>query len=239
MDPSAAVGPFAVVERRAPHRSGAAGVGALCFVGEGARLGEEVRLYPRVVVRDGVSRSGTASSSTPGAVLGARRLRLCVSTGAPTARSPGGRGCASRTMWRSAPTPRWTAPRCGVTVIGRGSKVDNLVQVAHNCEIGEDVILVSRSGGVRIDAGSGAARCSPVRSESPTTRPSERGAIVAAKSGLTGDIPAGEVWSGIPARPTGETKRIWAAGRPAARTAAAGSGASRRARRAGEASRQS
>jgi UDP-3-O-[3-hydroxymyristoyl] glucosamine N-acyltransferase len=37
------------------------------------------------------------------------------------------------------------------------------------------------------------------------------GAIITAKSGLTGNVPTGEVWSGIPARPTGDTKRIWAA----------------------------
>jgi UDP-3-O-[3-hydroxymyristoyl] glucosamine N-acyltransferase len=37
------------------------------------------------------------------------------------------------------------------------------------------------------------------------------GAILTAKSGIAHDVPAGEVWSGAPARPTGETKRIWAA----------------------------
>jgi UDP-3-O-[3-hydroxymyristoyl] glucosamine N-acyltransferase len=37
------------------------------------------------------------------------------------------------------------------------------------------------------------------------------GAILTAQSGVPNDIPAGEVWSGTPARPTGEAKRIWAA----------------------------
>ena len=98
----------------------------------------------------------------------------------------------------------------GVTVIGRGSKLDNLVQVAHYCEIGEDVLLASQvgvAGSCRI--GSRAVLAGQVGVADHTTIGA--GAIITAKSGLTGEIPAGTVWSGIPARPTGETKRIWAA----------------------------
>jgi UDP-3-O-[3-hydroxymyristoyl] glucosamine N-acyltransferase len=53
----------------------------------------------------------------------------------------------------------------------------------------------------------------PDRKPGGARRSGGAGAIVTAKSGLTGEIPAGEVWSGIPARPTGEAKRIWAAQR--------------------------
>ena len=49
-------------------------------------------------------------------------------------------------MWRSAPTRPSTAARWRETRIRRGTKIDNLVHVGHNCDIGEDVILVALTG---------------------------------------------------------------------------------------------
>ena len=207
VDPSAAVGPFAVVERRALIGRGSR-VGALCFVGEGARLGEEVRLYPRVVVRDGV-RIGNRVIVHSGAVLGADGFGYAFD-GRAHRKIPQVGGVSIEDDVEIGANTTVDRATLGVTVIGRGSKVDNLVQVAHNCEIGEDVILVSQvgvSGSCRI--GSRAVLAGQVGVADHATIGA--GAIVTAKSGLTGDIPAGEVWSGIPARPTAETKRIWAA----------------------------
>jgi UDP-3-O-[3-hydroxymyristoyl] glucosamine N-acyltransferase len=39
------------------------------------------------------------------------------------------------------------------------------------------------------------------------------GAILTAKSGVPADVPAGEVWGGLPSRPVAETRRIWASER--------------------------
>jgi UDP-3-O-[3-hydroxymyristoyl] glucosamine N-acyltransferase len=207
VDPSAAVGPFAVVERAARVGRGSR-VGALCFVGEGARLGDEVQLYPRVVVRDGVQ-IGNRVIVHSGAVLGADGFGYAFD-GRAHRKIPQVGGVRIEDDVEIGANTTVDRATLGVTVIGRGSKVDNLVQVAHNCEIGEDVILVSQvgvSGSCRI--GSRAVLAGQVGVADHASIGA--GAIITAKSGLTGSVPAGEVWSGIPARPTGETKRIWAA----------------------------
>ena len=207
VDPGAAVGPFAVVEQHA-HIGRGSRVGALCFVGEGARLGEDVHLYPRVVVRDGVQ-IGNRVVVHSGAVLGADGFGYAFD-GRAHRKIPQVGGVRIEDDVEIGANTTVDRATLGVTVIGRGSKLDNLVQVAHNCEIGEDVLLVSQvgvAGSCRI--GSRAVLAGQVGVADHTTIGA--GAIITAKSGLTGEIPAGTVWSGIPARPTGETKRIWAA----------------------------
>ena len=203
----AAVGPFAVVERRARIGRGSR-VGALCFVGEGARLGEDVQLYPRVVVRDGVQ-IGNRVIVHSGAVLGADGFGYAFD-GHAHRKIPQVGGVRIEDDVEIGANTTVDRATLGVTVIGRGSKLDNLVQVAHNCEIGEDVLLVAQvgvAGSCRI--GSRAVLAGQVGVADHTTIGA--GAIITAKSGVTGEIPAGTVWSGIPARPTGEFRRIWAA----------------------------
>jgi len=98
----------------------------------------------------------------------------------------------------------------GHTLIRRGSKIDNLVQVGHNCEVGEDVILVSQvgiSGSCTI--GDGAVLAGQVGIADHVTVAA--GAIVTAQSGVPRDIETGGVWSGTPSRPSVEARRIWAA----------------------------
>jgi UDP-3-O-[3-hydroxymyristoyl] glucosamine N-acyltransferase len=100
----------------------------------------------------------------------------------------------------------------GDTVVGRGTKIDNLVQVAHTCEVGEAVILgalVGVPGSCRI--GRGAVLAGQVGLVDHGTV--GEGAVVAAQSGVVSEVPAREIWGGSPARPLTETKRIWAAER--------------------------
>ena len=59
--------------------------------------------------------------------------------------------------------------RFGETRIGRGTKIDNLVQVGHNVVIGPGSILSPPSRDRRLDARSGTTSCSAARSGSPTT----------------------------------------------------------------------
>lgn len=207
IDVSAAVGPFAVVERGARIGRGTR-IGALCFVGEDAVLGEDVVLHPRVVVRNGV-RIGNRVIVHPGAVLGADGFgyafdgqghRKIPQVGSVRIEDDVEIG-ANTTVDRAT---------LGETVIGRGSKLDNLVQVGHNCQIGEDVILVSQvgvSGSCKV--GHRAVLAGQVGIADHVEIGD--GAILTAQSGVPSDIPTGEVWSGTPARPTGEAKRIWAA----------------------------
>lgn len=88
----------------------------------------------------------------------------------------------------------------GNTIIGQGTKIDNLVQIAHNVSIGKTCIIVSQvgiSGSVKI--GDGVVLAGQVGVRDHITIGA--GAVAAAKSGIMRDIPEGEVYSGMPAFP--------------------------------------
>ncbi len=98
----------------------------------------------------------------------------------------------------------------GATEIGAGTKIDNLVQIGHNCRIGRSCVICGAAGisgsvtlgdGVTIAGGVGIK-------DNVTVGP---GATIGARSGVMDDIPAGEVWVGYPARPFKRTMRIIAA----------------------------
>ena len=90
------------------------------------------------------------------------------------------------------------------TVIGRGTKIDNLCQVGHGCQLGEGVLIASQtglSGGAII--GDGAMIGGQVGMAERVRVGA--GASVTAQAGLMRDVPPGERWGGSPARPA----RVW------------------------------
>ena len=86
------------------------------------------------------------------------------------------------------------------TVIGEGTKIDNLVQVGHNVTIGRHCVVVAQTG----IAGSSILEDFVVLGAqaglSDNTKIGE-GAQIAAASGVHGEVPAGARWGGTPARP--------------------------------------
>jgi UDP-3-O-[3-hydroxymyristoyl] glucosamine N-acyltransferase len=86
------------------------------------------------------------------------------------------------------------------TIIGAGTKIDNLVQIAHNVVIGRSCIIVSQAGiagsttiGDFVALGGHCAIAGHLTIGD--------GAQIAAASGVMHDVPAGERWGGSPARP--------------------------------------
>ncbi len=89
------------------------------------------------------------------------------------------------------------------TVIGEGTKIDNLVQIAHNVVIGRHCVIVAQVG----IAGSTTVEDFAAIGGQVAVNGHLRigaGAQIAATSGVNGDVPAGARWGGIPARPMRE-----------------------------------
>jgi UDP-3-O-[3-hydroxymyristoyl] glucosamine N-acyltransferase len=139
------VGPCAVIEDNA--RIGArTRIEAGAVIGRGVRIGDYCHIYPRVVVYPGTT-LGNWITVHAGAVLGADGFGYVrnPTTGAYTQFPQQGTLViedeveigANSTIDRGA---------LAETRIRRGVKIDNLVHVGHNCDIGEDVILVALTG---------------------------------------------------------------------------------------------
>ncbi|MBL8800029.1 MAG: UDP-3-O-(3-hydroxymyristoyl)glucosamine N-acyltransferase [Planctomycetia bacterium] len=176
-----------------------------CVIGRDCRLGDDVTLHPNVVLYDGCivgNRVTIHANSTIGAdgfgyrfqngrhakvpQLGHVEIADDVEIGANT------------TIDRGA----FQATRIGV-----GTKIDNLVQVAHNCQIGAHNLFVSQMG---IAGSSSTGDYVVVAGQvgiADHVHIGER-AVVAARSGVPSDVPAGETVLGAPARPVRDQKRI-------------------------------
>jgi UDP-3-O-[3-hydroxymyristoyl] glucosamine N-acyltransferase len=115
-------------------------------IGEGVRIGEHCRIYPRVVVYPGTT-IGNRVVVHAGVVLGADGFGYVrdPATGAHTQFPQQGTLVIEDDVEIGA---NCTIDRGALaeTRVRRGAKFDNLVHVGHNCDIGEDVILVALTG---------------------------------------------------------------------------------------------
>jgi UDP-3-O-[3-hydroxymyristoyl] glucosamine N-acyltransferase len=95
-------------------------------------------------------------------------------------------------------------------VIGAGTKIDNLVHVAHNVRIGRLCLLLAQvgiAGSTYIEDGCIVAGQVGIAGHVTIGK----GARLGAQAGVFGSVPAGETWSGYPARPHKEALRAQAA----------------------------
>lgn len=86
------------------------------------------------------------------------------------------------------------------TVIGENTKIDNLVQIAHNVSIGRNCMIAAQTGiSGSVTVGDGVAFGGQVGVADHIKI--GKGAQLAASAGVMKDIPEGETWGGFPARP--------------------------------------
>lgn len=183
-------------------------IGAGTVIEDGVVIGEGSRIFPRVTVHRG-TRIGRGCVVQSGTVLGSegfgyahdeegrhhkvpQRGGLVLGDGVEI-----GSNCA---IDRGSP---------GDTVIGSGTIVDNLVHVAHNVAIGENAIIVAQVGV------SGSARIGDhvvLGGQAGVGGHLEigAGARIGGQAGVIGDVPAGEEYSGYPARPHRDQMRAYA-----------------------------
>lgn len=223
--PAAGVHPRANVDSGA-RVDGTASIGPNCTVMAGASIGPGCVLVANVFVGQGAV-VGAGSVLHPGV----RVLDRCV-VGARCLLHPGVTLGADGFGYRPGPEGPVKVPhignvevgdeveigantcvdraKFGSTTIGSRTKIDNLVQVGHNCRIGRACLICGQSGlsgSVRL--GDGVILGGSV-AIADNLEIGER-AQVGAGSGVMNNIPAGEVWLGVPAGPAREFKRNYAA----------------------------
>jgi UDP-3-O-[3-hydroxymyristoyl] glucosamine N-acyltransferase len=187
----AVIGPLCVVERGAKLGSGSV-LKSRVTLSEGCSVGERCILHSGVVVgADGFGFASHQGQWEKIEQLGAVRIGDDVEIGANT--------CIDRGAFDD-------------TVIGENTKIDNLVMIAHNCVIGRNCLIaghVGISGSVTVGDGVIFGGKAGIGDH---IRIGE-GARVAAGAGVLADIPAGETWSGYPAKPLRQFLRetVWLA----------------------------
>lgn len=198
--PYAVIGPGVVLGRRAiigPHTV----IEERCQLGDDVAIHSRVVLYRRTVI-------GARVIIHSGAVIGADGFGYQQKNGRHEKIPQLGRVLIEDDVEIGANT---TIDRgmLGTTRIGAGSKIDNLVQIAHNCQIGRHNILASQTGiagscttGEHVMMAGQVGIADHVQIGDRT--------IIAAQSGVPNDLPPGSIVMGNPSRPVSVQRRIYA-----------------------------
>ena len=197
-DEPVAIGPYAVLGEGVRLGKNVR-VGAACVLGPEVKVGDDVRIYPHVVCYSGTV-IGNRVILHAGARLGADGFGYVPGRGGELPRKVPqiGRCIIGDDVEIGANT---TIDRGSVddTVIGAGTKIDNLVQIGHNCRIGARCLIAGQAGiagsthvedDVFLAGQAGLADHVTIG----------RGARVTVQGGVIGDIPPGATVSGYPAR---------------------------------------
>jgi len=224
---TADIHPTAVIDASAKIGDGSR-VGAHCYVGKDVVIGSGVILYPNVTILDETT-IGDHTTVWSGTVIRERSVigshcifHINVSIGADGfgyRPSDDGRGlvkiphignvvigngveigansCVDRGKFSS-------------TILGDGCKIDNLVQIAHNCVLGRSCIMAGSSGlAGSVTLGDGVVIGGSASIKDHTTIHS--GATVGAGSGVMNDVAAGKTVLGYPATDSREMLKQWVA----------------------------
>jgi UDP-3-O-[3-hydroxymyristoyl] glucosamine N-acyltransferase len=200
------VGACAVIEEGAGIGDGTVILPGV-FVGRDTEIGKDCLVYPNVTIREEV-KIGDRVIIHGGAVIGSDGFgfakdgdvyRKIPQIGSVVVEDDVEIG-ANVTIDRAT---------TGTTYVGKGTKIDNLVQIAHNVVIHENCILVAQVGiGGTTEIGKGATLAGQAGAVGHIKIGD--GAVVAAQAGVTKSVPPNTMVSGYPAREHNQAKKIYA-----------------------------
>jgi len=197
------IGPDAIIGDRVT-------INANAVIGAGVRIGDDTDLRAGVVIEDRCV-IGRGVTIHPNAVIGADGFGYRpADNGAGVVKVPHAGIVEIGDGVEIGACTAIDRGKLGATTVGAGTKIDNLVQVGHNCVIGRSCIICGATGiagsvtigdGVIIGGGAGIADNLTVGA----------GAKLGGRSALMHDIPPGEEWMGVPAQPARQSMKVIAA----------------------------
>ena len=197
---TASIQPHVVMEPRVKVGAGTL-IGAGTYVGHGSRLGENCLIYPNVSIRER-SEIGNRVIIHSGAVIGSDGYGFETVEGRHQKIPQIGIVQLDDDVEIGANTTIDRA-RFGRTWIGAGTKVDNLVQIAHNVVIGKNCLVIAQVGisgstqlGQNVIIAGGAGIVGHVKIGDNT--------IIGAKAGVSKSVPPNSKWLGYVAEPARE-----------------------------------
>lgn len=201
---SVAIGAYTVIEDNVEVGENTIIYGG-CYIGRHTTIGKDCLIYPHVAIRER-NEIGNSVIIHCGAVIGSDGFGFATVKGVQKKIPQIGSVLIEDDVEIGANVTIDRA-RFDKTIIGRGTKIDNLVQIAHNVVIGENCIIVAQTGisgsttlgkGVILAGQSGVVGHIVIGD----------GAVVAAQAGVTKSLPAGIKVSGYPAKPHEVSKRV-------------------------------
>ncbi len=200
----AAIGPYAVIEDGAVIGDKSV-VYAGCFIGRAAKVGKGCLIYPNVSIRERVEigervivHSGTVIGSDGFGFAAVGKVREKIPQIGIVVIEDDVEIGANVTIDRA---------RFDKTVIGKGTKIDNLVQIAHNVIIGENSVIVAQAG---ISGSTSVGKNVIIAGQAGIVGHISIGdnSVIAAQAGVTKSVNPNTTVSGYPAKPHEHAKRV-------------------------------
>lgn len=198
------IGPNVVIDRNTrigDHTQ----IGAASVIGVHVEIGEHCVLYPRVTIGE-TSRIGNRVILQPGVVVGSPGFGYHQDEKGRHIRIPHvGKVVIEDDVEIGANTTIDQA-KLGTTRIGRGTKIDNLVQIAHNVQVGEDNIIIAQTG---IAGSSTTGKWVILAGQVGINDHVDLGdkVVIAACAAVSKSLPDAGTYNGIPAIPIREYNR--------------------------------
>ncbi|OGR51122.1 MAG: UDP-3-O-(3-hydroxymyristoyl)glucosamine N-acyltransferase [Elusimicrobia bacterium RIFCSPLOWO2_02_FULL_39_32] len=198
------IGHYCVIEAGARIGDGTE-INAFSYVGQKAILGKDCKIYPHVTLREEVLLHDRVIIHS-GTVIGSDGFGYVTLDGAHH-KIPQIGTVEIEDDVEIGSNVTIDRATMGKTKIGQGSKIDNLVQIAHNVQIGQGCIIVAQAGIA------GSSKLGKFVTLAGQVGVGDHvnigdGAIVAAQSGIPNDVPNGSIVFGTPARPILKERRI-------------------------------
>jgi len=196
LGPGAHIGPYCYIDDAAELGRNAV-LHSFVSIYRGAKIGDDFFAHSHAVVREGC-RIGNCVILQNGAVIGADGFGFAKQSDGSWYKIRQSGNCIVQDdveVQSCAVVDRATV---GDTVISRGAKIDNLVQVGHASKVGENTLLcgqVGLAGSTRV--GKNCILAGQVGAAGHLTIGD--GAVITSQSGVPSDVPAGAMYSGYPA----------------------------------------